>query len=123
MVEYGDAVSGRACRLSPTMRLQGIKPVNHLEAKLSSEPPSASASTLLAVMRRITATGQYAMSLKDLSVATELPGSTVQRLLYHLQLEGKAFADGRARALRYYLYADAREDDELGDAQGGALAS
>ena len=99
-------------RLIPYDAIPGDKPFNHPEAQLNSEPPSASASTLLAAMRRITATGQYAMSIQDLSDATELPSYTVRRLLYRLELDGKAFADGRARAMTYYLYADAREDDD-----------
>ena len=74
-------------------------------------------------MRRITAAGQYAMSVQDLSNATELPDNTVRRLLYRLELDGKAFADGRARAVRYYPYEDAREGDESGAARGGLLSS
>jgi len=45
-------------------------------------------------MRRITAAGQYAMSVRDLSDATELPDHTVRRLLYWLELEGKRSPTG-----------------------------
>lgn len=60
-------------------------------------------------MRRITAQGHYGMSVQDLCEATGQSLMDVSKQLYRLGQQGKAFSDGRGGALRYYLFADARE--------------
>lgn len=61
-------------------------------------------------MRRITAQGHYGMSVQDLCEATGQSRMDVSKQLYRLSQQGKAFSDGRGGALRYYLFADAREE-------------
>jgi hypothetical protein len=60
-------------------------------------------------MRRITAQGHYGMSIQDLCEATGQSRMSVSKQLCRLETDGKAFNDGRGGALRYYLFADARE--------------
>ena len=60
-------------------------------------------------MRRITAQGHYGMSIQDLCEATGQSRMSVSKQLCRLEADGKAFNDGRGAALRYYLFADARE--------------